>query len=116
MTHDPNRSLPFGEALEALKSGKRIAREGWNGKDMFVYLVKGSFDGKLLGFESDEQPDPANGSTIGGVRITLFEAGAADTVTRMPNINMRAAGGETVTGWLASQTDMLASDWTILPD
>lgn len=116
MTHDPNCSLPFGEALEALKSGKRIAREGWNGKGMFVYLVRGSFDGKLLGFESDEQPPFDHGSTMCGVKLGLFEAGAYGTATRMPNINMRAAGGETVTGWLASQTDMLASDWTILPE
>lgn len=116
MTHDPNRGLPFGVALEALKEGKRIAREGWNGKGMFVYLMKGNFLGPDYGFEVDEQSYLANGLTISGVRITLFDAGAAGTAVRMPNINMHAAGGETVTGWLASQTDMLASDWTILPD
>ena len=31
--------LNFGQALEAIKAGKRIARTGWNGKGMFVYLV-----------------------------------------------------------------------------
>ena len=116
MTHDPNRNLSFGAALEALKEGKRIAREGWNGKSMFIYMMKGNFDGPELGFSQGEQPYPNNGSTLSGVKITLFDAGAAGTVRRMPHINMRAAGGEIVTGWLASQTDMLASDWTILPD
>ena len=31
--------MNFGEALEALKSGKKISRTGWNGRGMFVYLV-----------------------------------------------------------------------------
>lgn len=31
--------LNFGQALDAIKAGKRIARTGWNGKGMFVYLV-----------------------------------------------------------------------------
>jgi hypothetical protein len=25
----------FGEAIEALKEGKRVSREGWNGKNMW---------------------------------------------------------------------------------
>jgi hypothetical protein len=29
---------------------------------------------------------------------------------------MKAAGGLYVTGWLASQTDMLATDWEIYRD
>lgn len=30
--------LNFGEAIAALKSGKRVAREGWNGKGMWLAL------------------------------------------------------------------------------
>jgi hypothetical protein len=33
--------MDFGKALEELKDGKKVAREGWNGKDMFIYLSKG---------------------------------------------------------------------------
>lgn len=29
--------MKFGEALEAAKEGKLIARSGWNGKGMFVF-------------------------------------------------------------------------------
>lgn len=36
-------TIKSGEAIEAVKSGKRIARSGWNGKGMFVYRAK--FDG-----------------------------------------------------------------------
>jgi hypothetical protein len=32
----------FSEALIHLKSGKKVARQGWNGKGMFLFLVNGS--------------------------------------------------------------------------
>lgn len=96
-------SLPFsfGNAIERLKNGEKVARKGWNGKGMYLWLEKGSHD-----FGTD-----AVQSYIGGVRCTLFEKGDKGTSTRMPHICMRAADGSTVTGWLASQTDMLAIDW-----
>lgn len=90
----------FGAALELLKSGHKVARTGWNGKGMYLWLEKGSHD-----FGNEAQ------SYINGVRCSLFERGDKGTSTRMPHICMRAADGSTVTGWLASQTDMLAIDW-----
>lgn len=30
--------MNFGEAIEALKDGDRVQREGWNGKNMYLYL------------------------------------------------------------------------------
>ena len=33
--------MNFGEALENLKKGERVARKGWNGKGMYVQLNKG---------------------------------------------------------------------------
>ena len=33
--------LTFGQALEALKEGKRVARTGWNGKGMWIVLMSG---------------------------------------------------------------------------
>lgn len=101
-------NFTFGEALRALKQGKRVARAGWNGKGMFIYLNKGSVD-------SSEPLLQDSAATVDGIRRTLFENGDTGTVTRLPNINMRAASGATVTGWLASQTDMLAEDWEVLP-
>jgi hypothetical protein len=35
----PVDGLSFGLALEAMKLGKKVARRGWNGKGMFLYLV-----------------------------------------------------------------------------
>jgi hypothetical protein len=31
-------TMTFGEALEVLKRGYKVARQGWNGKGMFLYL------------------------------------------------------------------------------
>lgn len=32
--------MKFGEAIEALKAGKKVAREGWNGKNMYLELQR----------------------------------------------------------------------------
>ena len=107
-------AMSFGNAIHAMKQGKRVARAGWNGKGMFIYLNKGSFDHGMLGFDPGEDPRPDHPSTIDGISLGLFTSGDHGTVTRLPNINMRSASGATVIGWLASQTDMLADDWMIL--
>lgn len=98
-------NLSFGKAIEAAKEGKTIARSGWNGKGMFVYVNKGNFSLS----EGEEIPE-----YIEGLSSHLFEKGPEGTVTRLPNLNMKSATGSTVTGWLASQTDILAEDWMIL--
>lgn len=92
--------MNFGQAVEAAKNGKAVRRSGWNGKGMFVYLNRGSDPTR---YSSDELVD--------GVRGDLFELGDTGTTTRLPNLNMRSATGSTITGWLASQTDILAEDW-----
>jgi len=89
--------MNFGQVIEGLKEGNCYARSGWNGNGMCIYLEKGS--------------SPYRETMINSVDGRLFELGDDGTSTRMPNINMLAADNSTVTGWLASQTDMLAEDW-----
>ena len=84
----------FGSAIEALKEGKRVARAGWNGKGMFLFLVAGS------NFIVNREP-----------LLSIMGEGAQ--VTYRPHINMKDAEGKVVP-WLASQTDMLAEDWQIV--
>ncbi|CDZ67647.1 Hypothetical protein NGAL_HAMBI2605_59280 [Neorhizobium galegae bv. orientalis] len=105
--HQPTSAMSFGHAIAALKEGYRVARSGWNGKGMFIYLQKGSYD---------VPPDGSVPHQVGGVPFPLFDDGDHGTTTRMPCMCMRAADGSIVTGWLASQTDILAEDWTILAD
>lgn len=71
--------MNFGAALEALKDGLRVAREGWNGKGMYIAL---------------QEPDEH--SKMG-----------------RPYLYMRPVDGELVP-WVASQTDLLAEDWTVV--
>lgn len=79
--------MSFGAALFALKRGDRVSRRGWNGKGMWLALI-----------------DPGN---------AIFKKGG-DSLPMLPCIGMKTATGEMCPGWLASQTDMLAEDWTIL--
>ncbi|MBF5091938.1 DUF2829 domain-containing protein [Novosphingobium sp. NBM11] len=98
----PANGMTFGQALEAIKAGHAVARAGWNGKRMFVFLNRGSVCGDSIA------------DVIDGIHRSMFDDGDTGTTTRLPNINMRAASGAIVTGWLASQTDMLAEDWAVV--
>lgn len=85
-------NLNFGEALEALKQGRKVSRLGWNGKGMWLGLVEPYTSMKL----SDEQVDPVT-----------------EGATLLPYIGMKTADNGFVP-WLASQTDILADDWCVL--
>ena len=87
----------FGMALEALKRGKAVARKGWNGKGMFITLQNGS---EVEG--NNMRNEPAK-KYYGDCKAKIC-----------PHIDMKAADGSYVVGWLASQTDMLAEDWDIV--
>lgn len=91
--------MNFGQAIEALKQGKKVAREGWNGKGMFLAIQHGSTITK-------EQ-------ARGGVAKCLAESGIEE-IKIGSHIDMKAADGSVVVGWLASQTDMLSEDWVIV--
>lgn len=108
-------NLNYGEAIAALKEGKAVARAGWNGKGMCVWMNRGSIDARSLTNQETGKPIPAQDlGTVDGVSLRHFDAAGEGTVTRLPNLNMKAASGATVTGWLASQNDMLAEDWQVL--
>lgn len=84
-------NMNFGHALDALKRGSRVAREGWNGKGMFLFLVPGST------FKVSRAP-----------LLGIYPEGTE--IDYCPHIDMKTADGKVVP-WLASQTDVLADDW-----
>lgn len=92
----------FGTALEALKDGQRIAREGWNGKGMWLSL-SGPLHGREIAFENFWSSNNAEFARANGGSATV-----------LPCITMKTASGEILMGWLASQTDMLAEDWMVV--
>jgi cytochrome b len=97
--------VDFGAALAALKAGGRVTRAGWNGKGMYLWLMPAA----TLKAEWCREPHlKAMAEANGG------EIEALGTI-RMYTVN--AHGRRAVlTGWLASQSDMLAEDWIILED
>ena len=81
----------FSEALELVKRGFRMARAGWNGAGMFIFLVQGST------FKVNRPP-----------LLGIYPEGTE--VNYQAHIDMRTANGMIVP-WLASQTDLLSEDW-----
>lgn len=80
--------MNFGEAIQSLKAGKRVARKGWNGKGIFIEL---------------QVPDTHSKMTHPYIYI--------DT-TGLQTDNPDAPKDRVP--WLASQTDMLAEDWNVI--
>lgn len=83
--------MNFGEAIEVMKNGGRVAREGWNGKNQYIELAtcisyKNSL-GEII------NPDHA---AIGNNAIAFIGTSGVQL------------------GWLASQADMLSDDWKIV--
>ncbi len=93
--------MDFGQALWALKRGNKVAREGWNGKGMWLILIPGKPASHLL-----REGSPYR------------EALKQESCEILPHIDMwtiNAAGRRAMLpGWLASQSDMLADDWVII--
>lgn len=83
--------MTFSEALARVKAGALMARQGWNGKGMFIFLVPGST------FAVNRPP-------LKGI----FPEGTV--VDYHAHIDMHTAD-KRVVPWLASQTDLLAEDW-----
>lgn len=87
----PTTGMSFGLAIEAAKKGHRISRAGWNGKGQYVEIAAGiSYvgpDGEIVNAEHD---------AIGNRALAFVGTSGVQM------------------GWLASQADMLADDWTIV--
>lgn len=89
----------FSWALHQAKAGKKVARTGWNGENMYIVFQAGYPDGIAI----NQNTATATGLPLG-------------TVCRFqPYLMMRTADGSFVP-WLASQTDILATDWEIVTD
>jgi hypothetical protein len=87
-------SMDFGGALVALKTGLKVARQGWNGKGMFVYLV------------------PAN-QYIATTAIAREYYGENAPVPYNAYFAIKNVD-ESVSTWVPSVNDCLANDWQIV--
>ena len=97
--------MDFGDAIRALKQDKRVARRGWNGKGMWLSLSGKPGEVRWVSHADfwSEQNAAYAAQQPGG------------TAPVLPCITMKTADGAILMGWLASQSDMLAEDWAVVP-
>lgn len=86
-----DKTMTFGEAMDALKAGWKVTRKGWNGKNQYIELATNisyvNAKGKVINSEHD---------AIGNKAVAFVGTSGVQI------------------GWLASQADMLAEDWKIV--
>lgn len=91
--------MNFGQAIEALKEGKKVTRKGWNGKKMFLWLKPSAV------VKAQWCKDP--------ILKDIADQNGGE-VDALGTICMKTADNKVLTGWLASQTDMLSEDWEVV--
>jgi hypothetical protein len=83
--------ITFSEAIQLLKEGKRVQRQGWNGKGQYIELATAisykNAKGEIINCNHD---------AIGNQAIAFVGTSGVQM------------------GWLASQADMLAEDWQVV--
>lgn len=105
--------MNFGKALDAVKKGGLIARKGWNGKGMFVFMrPEDELEVDMMVHKVKSLPQSVKDYYARLTGETLLEG--RDKIKFTAYLCMKAADDTIVNGWLASQTDMLAEDWEIL--
>lgn len=85
--------MNFGQALELLKEGKKVARKGWNGSGMFTYIVPAN-------------AYPANTDAAKshfGDSLVPYRAYFA----------LKTAQNDVAT-WVPSGSDILSEDWEVV--
>lgn len=88
--------MSFGLAIEAMKAGYKVARAGWNGKNMWISKV-----------------DENNYLIYAAPHRDGKDSPEVECKELLPWIGMKTADDKFVP-WLASQTDMLADDWQVV--
>jgi len=78
--------MDFPDALKECLQGKRITNENWNGKGMYVFMLKGDEWGIL---------------------------GELENTVKMPVLMMKNAKSE-IGPWLISQMDVFSTGWKVV--
>ncbi len=83
----------FEKAIQYLKEGKRLQRQGWNGKKQYIELAT-----NISYKNANDEIINAEHDAIGNKAIAFVGTSGIQL------------------GWLASQADMLAEDWKIVEE
>ena len=85
--------MDFGDAIKALKEGKKVARSNWGGE--FIYYKK------------PLEYVPREGSSE-------YEIHGENTIRNHPRIDVSLGNGEVCVGWLPSGADVFANNWIVV--
>lgn len=85
-----DEGMSFGVAIELLKKGVKVAREGWNGNKQYIQLATD------ISYTFEDEVINCDHEAIGNKAIAFVGTSGVQM------------------GWLASQADMLAEDWVII--
>lgn len=96
--------MNIGEAVQLMKNGKKLAREGWNGKDMFVCYMSGI---KLPPYSTQGTNRKVNDRTAAFI-------GENTSLNTAPYLVMYNSKKIWQPGWVCSQEDILADDWFVV--
>ena len=107
--------MNFGEAIEAVKEGQAVARSGWNGKRMFIFMHPAdTIPVNIVINNIKSLPQVVKDYFVEQFAHTIEEEEKGKNLINFtPYLCMKAADDSIVNGWLASQTDMLATDWEL---
>lgn len=98
------RDLTFGQALECIKRGERVTRDGWNGPNQFVVL-----------FGLMDVPAPQAQEGGAGCKDACS---CCDSDSMSMVVDMRFLAIKTTQGlwqpWQPTHSDLLASDWRVI--
>lgn len=96
--------MDIGLAIKYARQGKKIARESWNGKGVYIVLMPALY------------LPPYNTTSI-SLKVndrTAKYIGEDTPLDSQPYFAMFTATKQWQPGWLASQADLLANDWGII--
>lgn len=94
-----------------MKQGKKLKRKNWNGKNQFVFLVKGVdiYDAYASRFDDYEGVSDFDDSLI--TKLTCINRDGTQIADLLA---IKTTSNQIQLGWLASQTDMLSNDWEVI--
>lgn len=95
----PGEEGTFGQAVECLKRGFKVARKGWNGKGMWLWL---------------KQETMVKSEWCHDLALKAIADQNGGEIHALGTICMKTADNKILTGWLASQTDILSNDWILI--
>ena len=89
----------FGQAIGSLKRGFKVRRKGWNGKGMWLWL---------------KQETMVKSEWCHDLALKAIADQNGGKIHALGTICMKTADNKILTGWMASQTDMLSEDWELV--